>query len=156
MEIVNVYVDDIEDIFNRFDNNDISDELADYIEKRCSRVKRNEMSIRFITSSELDEHLKEKVVSAIRSHFGLEIKYSLLDIKKRKMMNVINFFLGLFILLFKNILPLTNTLSDVVDVLGCFIIWEGAFSLLFTDSEIDLKIDRLKKISKCIVKFEVQ
>ncbi len=35
MEIIKIMVDDIEDIFNKFDNMDISDELAMYIENRC-------------------------------------------------------------------------------------------------------------------------
>ena len=154
MEIVKVVVDDIDDIFNQFDSNDISDELATYIEMRCSRVQKNELSIKIITRSELDDKTKDRVVDAIRCHFGLETKYTILDTKKRKTVNIIYFFLGVFILLFKNLLPLTNTVFDIFDVLGCFIIWESTFNLLFTDNEMDRKIDRAKKIRRCQIKFE--
>ena len=154
MEIVKIIVDDIEDIFNKFDNFDISDELATYIENRCSRVKKNEMTIEIYTKKELDDKTKDKVVTAIRSHFGLETKYNLIDTKKRKIINLIYFLSGIFILLFKNLLPLTKTINDIVDVLGCFIIWESTFNLLFTDNEMDLKTDRAKKISNCHIEFK--
>ncbi len=48
MEIVKIIVDDIEDIFNQFDTNDISDELATYIENRCSRVKKMKWLLKYI------------------------------------------------------------------------------------------------------------
>lgn len=154
MEIVKIIVDDIEDIFNQFDNNDISDELATYIENRCSRVKKNKMVIEIYTNIKLDNNTKERVVNAIRTHFGLETKYNLIDTKRRKIINIIYFLSGIFIMLFKNILPLTKTINDIVDVLGCFIIWESTFNLLFTDNEMDLKTDRSKKISNCHIDFK--
>ena len=89
MEIVKINVDSIDDIFNKFDSNDISDDLAIYIENRCSRVKKQEMQIDIITKEKLDSKDKEKVVIAIRSHFGLETKYSIEDIKMRKIINAI-------------------------------------------------------------------
>ena len=156
MEIVKIIIDDIEDIFNKFDKNDISDELATYIEYRCSRVKKNEMTIEIYTDNKLDDKTKDKVVTAIRSHFGLETKYNIIDTKKRKILNIIYFFSGIFIMLFKNLLPLTKTVNDIVDVLGCFIIWESTFNLLFTDNEMDLKTDRAKKISNCHIEFKIK
>ena len=48
MEEVNIYIDNLDEIFNTFDNNDISDELALYIENRCTRLKNNKMVIKFI------------------------------------------------------------------------------------------------------------
>lgn len=156
MEIVKIIIDDIEDIFNKFDKNDISDELATYIENRCSRVKKNEMTIEIYTDNKLDDKTKDKVVTAIRSHFGLETKYNIIDTKKRKILNIIYFFSGIFIMLFKNLLPLTKTVNDIVDVLGCFIIWESTFNLLFTDNEMDLKTDRAKKISNCHIEFKIK
>lgn len=156
MEIVKIIVDEIDDLFNKFDNSDISDELAIYIENRCSRVKRNEMIIEIYTNNELDEILKDKIVTAIRSHYGLETKYNLIDIKRRKIVNIIFFLSGIFILLFKNLLPLTKTINDIVDILGCFIIWESTFNLLFTDNEMDVKTDRAKKISNCHIEFRIK
>lgn len=156
MEIVKIIVDDSEDIFNKFDRNDISDELATYIENRCSRVKKNEMIIEIYTDNKLDENYKERIVNAIRTHFGLETKYNILDMKKRKILNAIYFLSGIFILLFKNLLPLTTTVNEIIDILGCFIIWESTFNLFFTDNELDLKTDRAKKISNCRIIFKVK
>ena len=156
MEIVKIVVDDIDDIFNKFDSNDITDELATYIENRCSRVKRQEMQIDIITKEKLDPKIKEKVVIAIRSHFGLETKYCIDDIKKRKILNIALFLLGIFILIFKNLIPLLNTITDIANILAWFIMWESSYNLLFRDTAFDIKIDRAKKISNCQILFKVK
>ena len=156
MEIVKIMVDDIDDIFNKFDNFDISDELATYIENRCSRVKKQEMQIDIITKEKLDSKDKEKVVIAIRSHFGLETKYSIEDIKMRKIINAILFLIGIFILIFKNLLPLINTITDIADILAWVIMWESVYNLVFRDTQSDIKIDRAKKISNCQIKFKTK
>lgn len=95
MEIIKIMVDDIEDIFNKFDNMDISDELAMYIENRCWRVKKKPLKIEIYTQQELSEALQTKLVNAIRTHFGLETKYNLIDTKKRIIINII-YFLSFF------------------------------------------------------------
>lgn len=156
MEIIKIMVDDIENIFNKFDNMDISDELATYIENRCSRVKKQPLKIEIYTKQEINETIQDKIVNAIRTHFGLETKYNLIDTKQRKIINIIYFLSGFFIMFFKNLLPLTSTIKDIVDVLGCFIIWESTFNLLFTDNQMDLKTDRAKKISNCRIVFKVK
>ena len=47
----NINNKNIEDFIKKIsDNSDISDELAIYIENRCSRVKRNEMIIEIYTT----------------------------------------------------------------------------------------------------------
>ncbi len=156
MEIVKINVDSIDDIFNKFDSNDISDDLAIYIENRCSRVKKQEMQIDIITKEKLDSKDKEKVVIAIRSHFGLETKYSIEDIKMRKIINAILFLIGIFILIFKNLLPLINTITDIADILAWVIMWESVYNLVFRDTQSDIKIDRAKKISNCQIKFKTK
>jgi len=155
-EIIKVYVDDVKEIFNKFDKDDISDELATYIEKRCTRVLKNEMIIKVITKHKLDEKIKDRLVDAIRSHFGLEAKYTILDTQKRKNINIIFFFVGIFLLLFKNLLPLTHTVFDILDILSCFIIWESAFNLLFTDNELDMKVDRSKKSLEVVLNLNTK
>lgn len=124
MEEINVYINDYSSLFNTFDKNDISSEE------------------------------KDKIIDAVRSHFGLAIKYNLIESKRRNMVNLILLLVGLLILLFKNILPLGNTVFDILDIIACFIIWESAYNLLFTDNESDIKILRAKKISNAKIVFE--
>ncbi len=154
MEIVKIVVNDLDKIFHQFDCNDISDELAIYIENRCSRLAKNEMCIKIITERELSNVEKDKIVTAIRCHYGLEIKYVGIDIKRMKRVNIYYFISGLLVILIANLLSVGAFLVEVVDVLGCFIVWESAFNLLFTDNEMDLKIDRAKKISKAQIEFD--
>ena len=153
MEEVKVYINDYDSLFNVFDKNDISEELATYIENRCSRIKNSEMVIKFISNKTISDKDKDKLVDALRSHFGLEIKYNLIESKRRNLTNLVLMLVGLLILIFKNILPLLDTLFDILDIFACFIIWESAYNLLFTDNESDINIRRAKKISNSKIEF---
>lgn len=153
MEEVKIYINNYEELFNVFDSNDISDDLALYIENRCTRVKNSKMVIKFIYEYEIKNENKDKIIDALRSHFGLEIKYNMMENKKRNLVNLLIMLAGLLILLFKNILPLTTTIFDIFDVFACFMIWESAYNLFFTDNESDIKIARAKKIINAKIVF---
>lgn len=154
IEIVNVKVDDINDLFNKFDDEDISDELACYIENRCSRTIKNEMMIKVFTKEELSDEMKDKIVTAIRSHYGIENKFLAIEIQKLQKVNLIYFIAGVLTIFGANILPIGKFIPDIIDVLGGFIIYESAFNLLFTDNELDLKSYRATKIEKSRIEFE--
>ena len=154
MEEIKVYINDYDILFNIFDKNDISDELATYIENRCSRIKKNELVVNIYTKDDLENVIKDKIVDAIRKHFGLETKYNLLESNRRKIANMLLIIAGVLIILLKNLVPLFNTIFDILDIIGCFIIWESAYNLIFTDNEEDRKTDRSKKISNCLIKFK--
>ena len=156
MEEVNIYIDNLDEIFNTFDNNDISDELALYIENRCSRIKRTELVIYIHTKDELSSIEKDRIVDAIRKHFGLETKYNLIESNRRKIANMLLIIAGVLIILLKNLTTLFDTVLDILDIIGCFIIWESAYNLIFTDNEEDIKRDRSKKISNSLIKFKVE
>lgn len=152
-EIVNIYVDEVSDLFNQFDREDISDELASYIEKRCSRAK-NKMIIKVHTKEELTSKEREKIVDSIRSHFGLEIKYLSRDNERMNFVNIIYFNVGILVILIDYLFPINEVFNEIIDILGWFIIWESAFNLFFTDNEMDRKIDYAKKIIQAKVVFE--
>ena len=154
LEIVKVYIDDMKDIFNQFDYEDISDELANYIENRCSRTTKNKLCIKMYFNNELTNEEKDKIVTAIRSHYGLEKKYLEVEIKKLQKVNLCYFIAGLLTILASILLPLGSYIPEVIDVLGGFMIYESASYLLFTDNELDLKCYRAIKISKAKVEFD--
>ena len=60
MERIDIYVDDIDEIFNQFDHNDINDCLAEYIENRCSRIRKNELEINIYTNEKLNSDIKDR------------------------------------------------------------------------------------------------
>lgn len=153
IEIVNIYADDVNTLFNQFDSEDISDELASYIEKRCSRAK-NKMVIKVHTNDALTHNEKDKIVDSIRSHFGLEIKYLSRDNERMNFVNLIYFIVGVLIILIDYLIPFNAVVNEVIDLLGCFIIWESSFNLFFTDNEMDRKIDYAKKIINAKIVFE--
>lgn len=155
IERVNVRVDDISELFNRFDDMDISDDLAHYIENRCSRFSKNKMEIIINTNKNLGPLDKEKIVDSIRKHYGLETKYLYNDIKKMQLHNILYLVAGILIIVLESILPNQFIMVTIIDIFGWVIVWEAIFNLLFTDSELDRKLDRSRKISNCKIVFKV-
>lgn len=155
-EEVVIKINNIDDIFNIFDDNDITDELANYIENRCSRILKKEMIIKIITEEKLDNEIKDKVVNAVRTHYGLETKHTLLDNRRTNYVNFLLLCLGILIIVIESILKVFDSLLNIIDIIGGFMIWESAYNLLFTDSEMDRKVDRAKKIINSKIVFEVE
>ena len=154
VEIVNIKIDNVDELFNKFDDEDISDELASYIENRCSRTLKNEMLIKIYSEEELSDEDKDRVVTAIRSHYGIENKFLDIEIKKLQKVNIYYFVAGVLTIFVSNILPIGKFIPEIIDVLGGFIIYESSFNLLFTDNELDLKSYRATKIGKSRIIFE--
>lgn len=155
IEIVKVNVDNFDDLFNQFDSDDISDSLALYIENRCSRTTKNKLRIIISTKEELNKLEKDKIVTSIRSHYGLENKYLDIEIKKMNKVYMMYFFVGLLTVFIGNILSIGTYIPEVIDIIGGFIIYESAFNLFFKDNELDLRSYLIKKIGSAHIDFEI-
>ena len=155
IEIVKVNVDNFDDLFNKYDSDDISDSLALYIENRCSRTTKNKLRIIISTKEELNKLEKDKIVTSIRSHYGLENKYLDIEIKKMNKVYMMYFFVGLLTVFVGNILSLGTYIPEVIDIIGGFIIYESAFNLFFKDNELDLRSYLIKKIGSAHIDFEI-
>lgn len=153
-ENIVIDIDDIEDIYNQYNKNELNDDLANYIEKRCSRLKKNKVDITFVTNEELNDIEKNKINDLVRSHYELEIKYLNIDVKKIKTANTVYLIAGILIIIIEMILKDFFLISTVIDILGWVLIWESVFNLLFTDNELDIKLSRAKKILNSNITFE--
>ena len=153
-ENIVIDIDDIEDIYNQYNKNELNDDLANYIEKRCSRLMKNKVDITFVTNEELNDIEKNKINDLVRSHYELEIKYLNIDVKKIKTANTVYLIAGILIIIIEMILKDFFLISTVIDILGWVLIWESVFNLLFTDNELDIKLSRAKKILNSNITFE--
>lgn len=154
IENIVIDIDDIEDIYNQYNKNELNDDLANYIEKRCSRLMKNKVDITFVTNEELNDIEKNKIKDLVRSHYELEIKYLNIDVKKIKTANTVYLIAGILIIFIEMILKDFFLISTVIDILGWVLIWESVFNLLFTDNELDIKLSRAKKILNSNITFE--
>lgn len=153
-ENIVIDIDNIEDIYNQYNKNELNDDLANYIEKRCSRLMKNKVDITFVTNEELNDIEKNKINDLVRSHYELEIKYLNIDVKKIKTANTVYLIAGILIIIIEMILKDFFLISTVIDILGWVLIWESVFNLLFTDNELDIKLSRAKKILNSNITFE--
>ena len=88
------------EIFNPFNNNQISDELENYIYSQCkgSPINKN-IKININHDFEITEKEKEKIIDGIRANFGIDIKENILYLKYHFAVETILIILGsLFII----------------------------------------------------------
>ena len=153
-EVIKVIVTDLSDLFHPFDNDDISDELASYIEKRCSNTHRYDLVIKIFTDKELTKEMKIKIINAIRSHYGLDVRYTELSNKNMKYLNVIYFIIGFMMIFGLRAMNIDLSFTYILDIIGSLMIWESVYNLIFMDSEMDQQIILDKKIMNAKIVFE--
>lgn len=156
LEVIRIEVGELSSLFNPYDSMDISNELAEYIEKRCSRISKSKIEIDIISKEEIDKDKREKIVDAIRRHYGLEIKHISRANKKMQIANILYFIAGIFIILLDSIVYnyMKFVIPEIINILGWVIIWESCFNLLFTDHQMDLTVSMARKIEKCHINFK--
>ena len=153
-EVIKVIVTDLSDLFHPFDNDDISDELASYIEKRCSNTHRYDLVIKIFTDKELTKEMKIKIINAIRSHYGLDVRYTELSNKNMKYLNVIYFIIGFMMIFGLRAMNIDLSFTYILDIIGSLMIWESVYKLIFMNSEMDQQIILDKKIMNAKIVFE--
>ena len=153
-EVIKVNVTHLADLFHPFDNDDISDELQDFIEERCSNTVKYDLVIKFITSKDLTDTMKDKIVTAIRSHYGLDVKYTELSNRRMKQLNFIYLLIGIIMIFGLRAFGIDLSFTYILDIIGSLMIWESVYNLVFMNSENDQKIILDKKIMRAKIVFE--
>ena len=153
---INVTVNDYEDIYNKFNNNILSDDLSKYIYDECKgKSIKNNIKINIMSKIKFDRKQKEKIVDMIRSNYGIDVKENLLYLKYANVIGVILFIIGLLLILIYNVLINYNLiwLSEIILIIGWLMIWEAVYNYVFFETKKRMKIKRLKKLTNCKINF---
>ena len=141
MEII-IDISSIDDVYEKYNKNEISKELINYIIEKCY----NEKNIKIIINNKLDINIKPLIYKGLENEYNrIYLKY-----KKNNIIQIIYLILGIIILGISSIIS-ENVISEVILVTGWVFIWSVVELEIFTDT-----IGRKKrKIIKKILKSEI-
>ena len=141
MEII-IDISSIDDVYEKYNKNEISKELINYIIEKCY----NEKNIKIIINNKLDINIKPLIYKGLENEYNrIYLKY-----KKNNIIQIIYLILGIIILGISSIIS-ENVISEVILVTGCVFIWSVVELEIFTDTTGRKK----RKIIKRILKSEI-
>lgn len=141
MEII-IDISSIDDVYEKYNKNEISKELINYIIEKCY----NEKNIKIIINNKLDINIKPLIYKGLENEYNrIYLKY-----KKNNKIQIIYLILGIIILGISSIIS-ENVISEVILVTGWVFIWSVVELEIFTDTTGRKK----RKIIKRILKSEI-
>ena len=154
---INITLNKDTQIFNPYNNTQLSDELSNYIYNSCkgSSSKKN-IKINIYYNHEIKDKKKTKIIDAIRSNFGIDIKENILHIKYELSLELILILIGTILLITSKVFHNLNTIviDEVISIFGWVMIWEAAYHFLFVDIKEMIENKRLKKLTKAKINFK--
>jgi len=143
-------------IYNEFNNNQLSDNLSNYIYNQCKGVPSGtNISLNINHNFEINEEEKNKLIDCIRENYGLDIRENLLKLKHEHQKEIVFILLGSILLLISYFFNYIHTplIGEIISIFGCVVIWEIAYNIFFIETKIRLQNKRLKKITEAKINF---
>lgn len=154
---INITLNKDTQIFNPYNNTQLSDELNNYIYNSCKGSSNNKnIKINILHNHEIKDEEKTKIIDAIRSNFGLDIKENILHIKYELSLELILILIGTILLITSKVFHNLNTIviDEVISIFGWVMIWEAAYHFVFVDIKEMIENKRLKKLTEAKINFK--
>ena len=155
--IINITLDKDTVVFNPYNCEQLSDGLSFYIYSQCKGTPANHgITINIFHSHVLSDDDKHRIIDAIRSNFGVDIRENILNIRFRLSLEMFLIFLGTILLIASKLFHWLNTLvlDEVISIFGWVMIWEAAYHFLFVDIKEMIENKRLKKLTEAKINFK--
>lgn len=153
---INITINEKTKIYNNFNNEQLSDELSNYIYNQCkgSSIKTN-INININHNYDISDNEKTKIIDAIRSNYGIDIKENLLTIKYEHIKEIFLLLLGIILLITSKILVDIKSpiLAEIISIFGCVVIWEIAYNIFFVETTKKIENQRLERLKKAKITF---
>lgn len=145
------------DIFNKFNENIISDELGTYIFTQSKKLPLNtEFSLLIDDKIGLNEEEKEILVDAIREYFGLRVRGKLLYAKYNNKRKLFLFAIGMVLIFLSELFNgiFTILIPEMFLIAGWVAISEVMYSVLFIEGKSMVETTKTRKLTECEVRFK--
>lgn len=143
-------------IYNDFNNNQLSDELSNYIYNQCKGTStKTNIDITIYHDFKIENEEKTKIIDSIRANYGIDIKENLLTTKYEHIKEVFSLFVGIILIIISNILISykSEILGEIISIFGCVIVWEIAYNIFFVEISKRLENQRLEKLKRAKIIF---
>ena len=154
--IIEVDIKSKEGIFNPFNENQISDELGNYIFRNSKKGSINaKLIIKIDNKIFLSDNDKERLVDAIREYFGLLVREKIIYNRFNNIKKMILFMVGVILMLLSNMMrdSLGFIIPEVISIFGLVATWEVVHIVLFSDNKNRFEMKKLKELTECDINF---
>lgn len=152
-----VEINNKENIFNKFNEKQISDGLAQYIITNAKKSFLGE-NIKLVIKQNilLTTQEQTKIVDAIREYFGLLVRKKILYLRINNIKQTVLSIVGILLIIFSEFLSLTfdYLIPELLLIAGWIVIWEVLDSILFVDSKTKIDKKIYLKLSNCEIEFK--
>lgn len=155
--VINLTIQSKEDFYDKFNTNQLSKELGDYLYNNNLQFPFKEpLSIRIITTFKLEKKDQEEIVDMIREYFGLSIRETLNYYKFNRVKKLILFILGIVLICCAHFTELRHDFifSEVLLIVGWVAIWEVFENILLVETKKRFKLKYLKRLVQCKILFK--
>lgn len=155
MNEIIVNINEEEDYKNKYNSNNLSTDLSNYIYEECKgKPINNKVTIIIKTKYKIKDKEKEDIINKIHNNYKTDLNEQLLMIKYSNIKNFAIFLLGILFLYLYYFVRINFVLSEMILIVGWVAIWEAVYAWLFVRDKDNIQIKRLKKLANCEIKFE--
>lgn len=155
MNEIIININDEKDYKNKYNSNNLSAELSNYIYEECKGKPINNKVLIIIKSNyKINQEEKIDIINKIHNNYKIDLNEQLLMIKYSNIKNVAIFLLGVLFLYLYYFIKINFVLSEMTLIVGWVAIWEAVYVWMFVRDKNNIKIKRLKKLANCEIKFE--
>lgn len=153
---IEININEYEDVIEKFDDNKLSRELANFIYNQYTALSVNKnVEINVKSTCNLTEEQENNIADMIHRHFGLETQKSILTFKYKTKYQILLFLFGIFLIALSNISFVSNlsTLHEILLIFGWVAVWELIYDIMFVDIKENIKKRRFRKLSKVKINY---
>lgn len=153
MRRIELYVDSINDLKEKYNGNVLSNEVSNYIESEClSSTRKDKIVIEVITEKKLMQKDKDEIERLIRNNYR-ERQVEKIIIRNYQIKQ--SFLLAMFGIIFIVISNMLNDgiLSELFLIVGWVAFGEVIYKMLFDNVKDKIKTERYKRLSRCKIEF---
>jgi len=154
---INIMINKNSNLYNEFNNNQLSNELSQYIYNQFKGLPLNSnVSLLVQHNYKMSDLEKKKLVDEIRKHFGLSIKENHVISTIEYFKRFVLLFFGILFLLIPHFLKTEYfyLLNELLSIFAWVAMWEFVDSLVFLNIKTKLESKRYLKIIKAKINFE--
>lgn len=148
---IEIYIKEKKELHNPFNELVLNDELGNYIFNNFIRSSKNKnVKINIYTKEEIDElYIKE----LIHNYFIFQKKDLTIYKERNLSISMIMVIVGIFSIILWQFITV-NIVHELLSIIGWLFMWEAIYNISFTGMENNLKLKKLKILSKCNINIE--
>ena len=154
--IIEINVNNYIDVVDKFNNNQLSHDLANFIYNQYKAMPiRNNVEININVNFFITEKEQEHLADMIHKYFGLEVQKSIMVARYKTKYQILLFLIGIFLITLSNLsfISKLTTIHEILLIFGWVAVWELIYDIMFVDINENVTRKRYKKLSKVRVNY---